>query len=182
MSLMLIDATRQFRLRAGRPAALMLSVVLAAVAGCARGEVVTPDSIREARGRWERANVRDYDLEWASSGPSDTHYAVKVRDGQVQTVESIMPDGRRYVVKPANPKFYGVEGLFMVIADELAQLDQPTPFGRPKGTTAVLHFTPDPKFGYPRSYRRDVVGAPTALAIDVLRFTPTSPPGSAPAK
>ena len=61
------------------------------------------------------------------------------------------------------------------MADELALLDTDKPFGQPKGTTAVLRFTTDPTFGYLRTYRRDVMGAPSALAIDVLRFTPVAP-------
>jgi hypothetical protein len=78
------------------------------------------------------------------------------------------------VVHPAEPRFYGVEGLYMIIGDELAQLETSTPFGQPKGTKAVLRFVPDPQLGYPRRYRRDVVGSPLALAIDVIRFEPES--------
>jgi hypothetical protein len=40
----------------------------------------------------------------------------------------------------------------------------------------VLRFEPDPKLGYPRSYRRDVLGTPQALAIDVVRFEPAATP------
>ena len=63
----------------------------------------------------------------------------------------------------------------MTIADELAQLGTSTPFGQPKGTKSVLRFTPDPELGYPRRYRRDVLGTPLALAIDVIRFEPSPP-------
>jgi hypothetical protein len=155
---------------------LTLSVFGLATAGCAGGEDVTPRSIREARTRWNRANVRDYDLEWASSGLSHSHYVVAVRNGRVDTIQAVAPDGRRYAVKPAEPKFYGVDGLFMVISDELAQLKADAPFGQAKGSKAVLRFTPDPRYGYPLRYRRDVLGTPTALAIDVIRFTPNPPP------
>jgi hypothetical protein len=60
----------------------------------------------------------------------------------------------------------------MIIDEELAQLDTRAPFGQPKGTKAVLRFAPDPELGYPRSYRRDVLGTPLALAIDVIRLEP----------
>jgi hypothetical protein len=144
------------------------------LAGCAGGEAVTLNSIAAARARWDGANIRDYDLEWTSSGLSNAHYVVSVRDGRVSLVETIAPDGRRGVVRPAEPEYYGVEGLFTIMADELAQLDQPAPFGQPKGTKAVLRFAADPKIGYPRRYRRDVVGAPMALAIDVIRLSPVA--------
>jgi hypothetical protein len=156
-------------------------VVLAGLlAGCAGGEEVTTQSIRAARARWDSAGLRNFDLEWTSSGLSNAHYVVNVRDGRVTLIESLAPGGRRGVVKPAEPEFYGVDGLFTVMDDELAQLDQPTPFGRPKGTKAVLRFTPDPKLGYPRNYRRDVMGAPTALVIDVIRLSPVAPRSGSP--
>ncbi|MCA1684490.1 MAG: hypothetical protein LC745_00590, partial [Planctomycetia bacterium] len=97
-----------------------------------------------------------------------------VRRGRVESVETVGPDGRRFPVKPAEPKYYGVDGLFLTIADDLAQLDQPAPFGQPRGSKAVLRFSTDARYGYPRHYRRDVLGAPAALAIDVVRFTPVA--------
>ncbi len=159
-----VDATRSRPVFAG--------VLLLLVAGCAGGENATLSSLKAAKTRWEAANIHDYELEWASSGPTNARYIATVREGKVSAVEGIAPDGRHYTVKPADPRYYGVEGLFLVIADELAQLDLNTPFGRPKGSRAVLKFTPDPKYGFPRRYRRDVVGAPVALGIDVIRFEP----------
>jgi hypothetical protein len=143
---------------------------LAILAGCAGGVDVTDRSIVEARQRWERSGILNYNLEWASAGLSRAHYVVTVRDGQVRSVTSILPNGKSLAVHPAEPKYYGVEGLFMIIRDELAQLRTEYPFGQPRGTKAVLRFTPDPELGYPRSYRRDVLGTPLALAIDVISF------------
>jgi Family of unknown function (DUF6174) len=157
---------------------VLLLGVLPALSGCAGGEVVTTQSIAEARQRWERAEIRDYDLEWTSTGLSRAHYVVTVRGGQVRAIESILPDGKSIAVHPAEPRFYGVEGLFLVISDELAQLRTERPFGQPKGTKTVLRFTPDPELGYPRRYRRDVLGTPLALAIDVIRFQ-LEPPSAA---
>jgi len=161
---------------------VLLAVILLALAGCAGGVDVTGQSLAEARRRWERAGIRDYQLEWTSSGLGHGHYVVTVRDSQVVSIESILPGGKSMAVHPAEPRFYGVEGLFMIIGDELAQLEMSAPFGQPKGTKAVLRFTPEPKLGYPRSYRRDVLGTPLALAIDVIRFEPEprSPPTAQP--
>jgi hypothetical protein len=114
-------------------------------------------------------------LEWTASGPVDAFYRVAVRDGEVQSVEQVLHDGRAVTLHPGRPRYFGVDGLFLTIADDYAQLKQPTPFGRPKGTKAVLRFTPDPEYGFPRRYRRDIVGAPLAVAIDVVRFTPGKP-------
>jgi hypothetical protein len=160
---------------------LVLMGTLLALAGCG-GEDVTTRSIAEARRRWDQAGIRNYDLEWSSSGLSRAHYVVTVRDGQVESIESVLPDGKSMKVHPPEPKFYGVEGLFMIIGDELAQLRMSAPFGQPKGTKVVLRFTPDSRLGYPRRYRRDVLGTPLALAIDVIRFRPepTAAPGTGP--
>jgi Family of unknown function (DUF6174) len=157
---------------------LFLVGALLALAGCGGGEDVTARSIAEARRRWEQAGIRDYDLEWSSTGLSSAHYVVTVRGGQVESIESILPDGKSMRVRTGEPKYYGVEGLFMIIGDELAQLRTRAPFGQPKGTKAVLRFTPDPKLGYPLRYRRDVLGTPLALAIDVIRFRPEPATGT----
>ena len=65
-----------------------------------------------------------------------------------------------------------MDGLFTTIADELAQLKMDRPFDQPKGTKIVMRFSPDPRLGYPRFYRRDVLGTSQALAIDVIRLIP----------
>ena len=161
--------------RVSRAVIACLSLLaLAALAGCG-GQEVTRQSLQDARARWTKSGLRNYDLEWQATGPRDSHYAVTVRDGQVQKVEGFKPDGSRIPLKPADTKLYSVDGLFTVVADELAICDTEQPFGQPKGTKAVLRFTTDPTLGYLKSYRRDVIGAPRALAIDVLRFTPVDP-------
>jgi hypothetical protein len=155
---------------------VVLAALLLAQAGCGGGEDVTAASIRAARQRWQKAGLHDYDLEWTSFGLRQSHYVVAVRGDQVRTVAMVQPNGGRTIVRPPDPRFYGVDGLFLVIADELAQLATDHPFGQPRGTKAVLRFTPDPKLGYPRRYRRDVVGARAGLGIDVVRLTPNSAP------
>jgi hypothetical protein len=156
-------------------ARLIILSILPVLAGCAGGEKVTAQSISEAKQRWEQARVRNYDLEWTSSGRANNHYLVKVRGGQVQSIESVQPDGRSRPVKTAEPRFFGIEGLFLTISEELAQLQMPEPFGQAKENTVVMRFTPDPKYGFPRRYHRDVLGTPQSLAIDVIRFVPDPP-------
>lgn len=160
----------------------MLGVAFVALvlAGCSAGEPVTADALRAARQKWAGAGIRDYELEWRSSGSSSAHYYVTVRGGSVTRLESIAPDGRRFELHPAEPRFYGVEGLFTTIDDELAQLRTPQPFGQPAGTKVVMRFKTDPKLGYPLSYHRDVLGRSQGLAIDVIRLIPAGAAGPAP--
>ncbi len=164
--------------RIRRPAmglTLIAMTGLAAVcvfARCSGGQSVTPEALAAARKVWAEAGIRDYDLEWTASGRMSAHYYVTVREREVREVESIASDGRRFEMHPPEPRFYGVDGLFTTIADELAQLRLDQPFGQPKGTKVVMRFTPDPRLGYPRFYRRDVLGTSQGLAIDVIRLIP----------
>jgi hypothetical protein len=156
-----------------RPAGGLLGgAVLAVIAGCSGGVPVTPESIAAARKVWTEAGIRDYDLEWTNSGTNQAHYYVTVRGGTVRKVESVAPDGRRFELHPGEPRFFGVDGLFLTMADELAQLNTDRPFGQPKGTRVVMRFTRDPKLGYPLSYRRDVLGTSQSVAIHVIRLVP----------
>ncbi len=141
--------------------------------GCSSGEPVTAEALAKARAVWNKAGIRDYELEWTSSGSTSAHYAVTVRGGEVRKLQSVAPDGRLFDLHPAEPRFFGVDGLFTTIADELAQLRTATPFGQPAGTKVAMRFTTDPELGYPRSYRRDVLGTTQSLRIDVIRLTPS---------
>ena len=82
---------------------------------------------------------------------------------------------REIEAKPGDPSYYSVDGLFTILEEERSQLLTDAPFGQPKGTSVLLKFTPDPELGYPKRYRRDVVGSPKGLAIDVVRFVPNPP-------
>jgi hypothetical protein len=153
----------------------MLGIV--AVFGCSGGQDVTPESIAAAKALWTRAGIRDYELElkWSTSGMNTAHYLVTVRDGTVSKFESIPPDGRRVALLPSAGRYYSVDGLFLTIANELAQMQTERPFTQPKGTKVVMQFKTDPKLGYPLWYRRDVMGVSQGARIDVLRLTPTAP-------
>jgi hypothetical protein len=141
---------------------------------------VTAESLAKARRLWARAGIHDYTLEWTSAGKASAYYKVRVRDDQVRTIEQVLPDGRLIPLHPGMPRYFGVDGLFLTMADDYAQLAKERPFDQPKGTKAVLLFTPDPTYGYPRSYRRDVVGAPLQMSIDVVRLTPDPPAAKPP--
>jgi hypothetical protein len=161
------------RRSAAGPLSAAALVMISVFASCSGRESVTPEAIAAARKVWAEAGIRDYDLEWTTSGMNQAHYFVTVRGGVVRKVESVAPDGRKFELHPAESRFYGVDGLFLTMADELAQLKTERPFGQPRGTRVVMRFTPDPKLGYPRSYRRDVLGTSQAVAIDVIRLIPT---------
>jgi hypothetical protein len=154
--------------RLGIPA--MLSVAI----GCAGGESVTPEALNQAKRVWAQANIQDYDLDWSVKGPNNAHYFVTVRGGVVSKIESVQRDGSKLELHSEQPRFFSVDGLFLTIAEELALVDTDQPFGQPKGTKVVMRFKPDVQFGYPHWYRRDVLGTPLSISIEVIRLTPAA--------
>jgi hypothetical protein len=155
-----------------------LLTILGATIGCAGGQEVTAEAINEAKQVWKTAAIRDYDLDWTVTGAQNNHYYVTVSGGDVRKVESAQADGRRFELHPSETRFYSVDGLFLTIADELAQLKTDHPFGQPQGTKVVMRFKPDAKLGYPLWYRRDVMGTTQAIAIDVVKLVPLASPAN----
>lgn len=160
-----------------RGARLTSALLLIALAGCGGngGEEVTSRSLARARRQWEQAKIRDYNIEWTTSGARSNRYRVYVRNDEVRSVRMVQPDGSEVEGRSAQPRFFGVDGLFRVMEEELEQAQAENPFGQPKGTRVVLRFQPDPKLGYPRSYHRDVLGSPQRLSLDVVRLDPNPP-------
>jgi len=153
---------------------LMILTWLGTTVGCDGGQAVTPEAIDQAKRLWSGAGIRDYELDWSVTGPNNAHYVVTVQAGEVRRVDAIEPDGSRIELHPGSPRFFGVDGLFVTISDELAQLKTEKPFGQPTGTKVVMRFSPDAKLGYPHWYRRDVLGTSQAVTIDVNKLVPSA--------
>lgn len=163
------------RLRMGWYARLGLPALFIGIAGCGGGQDVTPEAVQAARQLWGRAGIRDYDLDWSVSGRNNAHYLVAVRGGEVRKVEMIRPDGGKVAMHPGKKEFFGVDGLFQTMDEELAVCSKhERPFDQPKGTKVIMRFQPDAKLGYPRWYHRDVLGTPASMAIDVNALRPVA--------
>lgn len=151
----------------------LLAVLIVGLAstGCGPGTEVTEHNLRDAQVKWNRANVRDYNLEWIARGAAvSSHYYVFVRGGLVEEVRSVLPDGRELRVQPGDPSYFSIDGLFRTLEDDLARAQEERPFDQQAGTSVVMRFDPDPNLGYPKRYRRDVSGTRLGLALDVIRF------------
>jgi hypothetical protein len=154
-----------------RPGAIWTLLVLC---GCGSGQDVSTRTLSAAKRLWAEKELRNYNLEWTSRGARQEHYAVYVREGEVRSVRSVDPAGAEFELHPADPSYFGINGLFRVIEEELAQALDDRPFGMPKGTRLLQKWIPDPDYGFPRQYRRDVMGAIKGLAIDVILFQPVA--------
>jgi hypothetical protein len=162
------------RLRLRRRLWLGFLAACLAAGGCSGGQDVTADGIKAARELWSKAGIRDYELEYTTT-PANGHFLVTVHDGEVKKVEAIQPGGTRVELHPGAPRYYSVDGLFLTIADELAQLEKPSPFEQPKGTRILMKFKTNPELGYPEWYCRDIMGASQSARIDVIKLTPAGP-------
>lgn len=147
---------------------ILLPIALLPLIGCAEGEGVNPRTIARALRLWNQAKLSRYDLEWTVSGARQGHYLVRVRNGSVQSVASIGPDGQKTPLHPRDLSYYSVEGLLHALEEESDQELQSQPFGLPAGTVASLRVEIDPSLGYPIRYRRLVNGPRGSLALDVL--------------
>ena len=157
-------------------ATLCILATAGAASGCGGGHDVTPEAIDQAKQLWTKAGIRDYDLEWTVAGAQSNHYYVTVRGGEVRKVESMLPDGRRIVLKSFDTRYFSVDGLFLTMADYVALLKKDQPGGESKVAQVVMRFKPDSKLGYPLWFRRDVMGSTQALAIDVVKLEPAASP------
>ena len=165
----------QLRLRSGTRwlASLCILAACASALGCSGGQEVTTESVEAAQRLWNEAGIRDYDLDY-TSGPFSDHFVTTVHNGTVQKVESIQLGGERIEMHPAEPRYYSVDGLFLTITNELAQLKTDTPFDKPRGTKIVMKFRTDPKLGYPHWYRRDIMGMSHGARFEVIKITRTN--------
>jgi hypothetical protein len=161
--------------RSLRRAVLVLLVSIPMI-GCGEsGDPVQQDRIERDAARWASANIRDYDLTWQSTSTRNhSLYRVYVRESEVRAVRMIRPDGKAIALKPADPGFYSVDGLFRTIREELAQSQEPRPFGQPPGTTVILTMRSDERLGYPTMFRRDIFGVDDRMGIDVIELKPST--------
>lgn len=148
---------------------------LSGFTGCGEGgEPLDAARLDAAESLWNKSGPADYNLQWQSiSARNQAVYQVYVRQGEVRSVRLVRPDGKAIALKPAEPGFYSVPGLFRTIREELAQSRQPKPFDQPDGTTVLLSIKTDPTLGYPTFYRRDILGVDQRMGMDVTRFEPT---------
>ena len=88
-----------------RNAPIPIAFALLLLAGCSGAEEdVNTRTVAAARRTWKAANLKDYDLEWASTGAIEGHYLVFVRDGQVKAVREVLPNGKTVEAKPAKSR------------------------------------------------------------------------------
>jgi len=146
-------------------AALLVVVLLLTVRD--RTPALTRAAYEEARLRWSRSAMADYDLDLLVEADrlAPQRYRVEVRGGQVTRFEQ---NGRLDSDGSAGAQ-YTVPALFEVIERELEMAAGPTVPGAPVGS--VLRGEFDPERGYPLVFKR-IARRGQSTFIRMERFTP----------
>jgi hypothetical protein len=116
--------------------------------------------------RWEANRSAEYEMEIEVTGRQSGTMHVVVKDHEPVSV-------RRggTLVAEHTWEYWTVEGLFEIIRTDLEGLDQPErAFGTPDVSQLVQQAEFDPKFGYPRRYRRAVLTTGDAIEWEIVRF------------
>jgi hypothetical protein len=131
---------------------------------------LTPEALTAAMGRWESVGPRDYDLELVLTGAQTGNIHIEVRGGEVT---SMTRDGHTPVQR-RTWDFWSVPNQIAMIAEDLASAagDPQRAFGVSDRGQVVLQAEFDPALGYPRRYRRQVLGTNNSIEWRVTLFTP----------
>jgi len=117
--------------------------------------------------RWERNKPNSYELDLELSGNRAGQIHVEVRDGEVVRM---IRDG----VEPKQKRtwdYWSVPGQLDTIGQELEMAKTPAAsFAAPGASQVMMWAEFDAKYGYPRRYRRVVLGADFEVDWIVKRF------------
>lgn len=129
---------------------------------------LTPESLAAARAHWEAAGPASYTLELEMKGALEDRRKIEVRNGRVTDM--------RVGDRPASADsqaYWSVEGLFEFLAAELRNAADPPPeLGVADPSQIVLRASFDPRWGYPESFLRHVLGRQQSTGWEVVRFEP----------
>lgn len=152
---------------------VLAAVVMGTAAGVAvwlqfRPALLTEESLREARARWEAAGPASYVLELEMSGAFSDTRRVEVRDGRVVGMTT---DGAEVPVTAW--EHWSVEALFGSLATEIANAREPRKiFGGTTQTSVTLRARFDPELGHPTYFLRHVSGTFVDMSWRVVTLEP----------
>ncbi len=150
-------------------AALVGLAVLIVNAAMHRPTQLTQEAYEAASARWDAQGPASYDLDVELGGRRAGKVHVEVRNGEVthMTRDGIEPKQKRTWY------YWSVPGQLDTIEQELEMAKDPAnSYGAPKASGAVLWGEFDPKYGYPRTFDRIVMGADQEVHWKVTRFEP----------
>ncbi len=156
-----------------RPAWLVAAFVIGAGAGLLllgrdRAEELTAERLAEAREVWESQAPASYTMELEMRGALSEVRTVVVRNGRVVT----MTTGG--IEAPASSwEYWSVEGLFDVLAAEIANAADPQRTLGAGKVALLARF--DPSWGYPSYFYRHIMGSLNDVEWRVSSFSADEP-------
>jgi hypothetical protein len=129
--------------------------------------LLTESDYEAAIKRWQQRGPESYHLDVILTAGRPGRVHVEVRHGEVarMTRDGVVPKQKR------TWDYWSVPGQFDTIGRELEMRQDPaTSFGAPPGTQVVLRAAFDPELGYPRRFRRDVLGMRQEVQWEVVNF------------
>ena len=154
----------------GGVVALLGLLVVIAVVGRDPLPRLTPDALKAAVARWKAGGPANYDLDLLLSGAQTGNLHIEVREGEVAAMTR---DGRAPVQR-RTWDFWSVPNQMAMMDEDLAaaESDPQRAFGVADRGQVVLQAEFDPQLGYPRRYRRQVLGTSNMIEWRVTRFVP----------
>lgn len=166
--------------RRARPPALTLGCLLGAVAAgvgllaviAITGRDPFPRLTREALdaavARWQQAGPANYDLDLVLAGAQTGNLHIEVRNGDVTQMTR---DGKAPVQR-RTWDFWSVPNQIAMMDEDLsaAEGDPQRAFGVADRGQIVLQAEFDPELGFPRRYRRQVLGTSNTIEWRVTAF------------
>ena len=130
------------------------------------GNPLTEKTLREAKARWRKQNVRDYVLEVNVTLGMEARHVITVRDGQVTGMTTNGED-----VPKHSADHWSVDGMFDFLEIELDNARNPERVHRVQDSASiVLRASFDSKTGIPTHFFRHVMGKSSQIRWDVTRF------------
>ena len=147
---------------------LSLFLLFALTAACNRISELTPEALRDAEARWEKAGPPSYRMavETDSDRMEPSKYEVTVRAKQIVKLER-----NGVALEPeAGSSSYTVEGLFHTMDQEIDLATKPQLLGAPPGYSSYPMASFDAETGRLLRFQRSVGGTKNNIEIKVSRF------------
>jgi hypothetical protein len=133
---------------------------------------LSPQRLEQAEQRWRDHGPKSYRMDIRTGGRAPSQLHVEVRGGEVA---SVLQNGHP-LDQPRTMDPWSVDALLEFMSDELAAAADPVKtaqkFGSPAGATVLQAAAFDEKYGYPRRYRRSVLGTPMDIDWEITKFEP----------
>lgn len=178
------DATEDSTPSAGqarRSLTLLLGLLMAVVIGAAAAIAalrarlndgvpeLTEEAIASAEACWEATAPAGYKLRVRIEGrrPGDVECTVEGGEVTSMTRDGRTPSQRR------TWDYWTVPAQFDTIRQDMASAVEPQAgFGAPAGSKVLLRAEFDSQYGYPKRYRRYVLGTPLEVEWEIVEFQP----------